>query len=266
MNGKLLVTIMSFVFTLMITGILNAFESDHQTVNKEKEQTHAMPHWGYVGSEGPDNWGKLSPEFVTCEVGRNQSPVDIKDVIDANLPAIKFKYNMLSPADIVNNGHTVQVNLWSGGEITLDNELFTLKQFHFHTPSENTINGKHFPLEAHLVHLNEKNEIAVVAILFEPGEDDELLATLWKDIPLQAGDSHQLDAKALSAMEFEGELKNYYRFNGSLTTPPCSEGVRWIVMKATRHISKAQLSLFEKALIQPNNRPVQPLNARVVVD
>ena len=265
MNKKLLTTLMSSAFMLMTTNVLVASEPE-QAAAKETKQAHAAPHWGYAGAEGAANWGKLSPKFAACEAGRNQSPIDLKDVVDANLPVVKFNYNMLSPADIVNNGHTVQVNLWSGGEIILDGEAFTLKQFHFHTPSENTINGKHFPLEAHLVHLNEKNEIAVVAILFEPGKDDELLTALWKNIPLKAGDSHKLDATALKAMEFESELKSYYRFNGSLTTPPCTEGVRWIVMKATRHISKAQLSIFEKALTEPNNRPVQPLNARVVVD
>ncbi|MCK5918248.1 MAG: carbonic anhydrase family protein [Cocleimonas sp.] len=265
MNKQLLTILISSALIIMTTGALNASESD-QAVAKEAKKAHAAPHWGYAGAEGAANWGKLSPKFTACEAGRNQSPVDLKDVVDADLPVIKFKYNMLSPADIVNNGHTVQVNLWSGGEITLDGEQFTLKQFHFHTPSENTINGKHFPLEAHLVHLNKKNEIAVVAIMFEPGKDDELLTALWKDIPLNAGDSHKLDSKALRAMEFESELTSYYRFNGSLTTPPCTEGVRWIVMKATRHISKAQLSTFEKALTEPNNRPVQPLNARVVVD
>jgi carbonic anhydrase len=265
MNKKLLTTLMSSAFMLMTTSVLVASESE-QAEAKETKQAHTAPHWGYAGAEGAANWGKLSPKFAACEAGRNQSPIDLKDVVDADLPVVKFNYNMLSPADIVNNGHTVQVNLWSGGEIVLDGEAFTLKQFHFHTPSENTINGKHFPLEAHLVHLNEKNEIAVVAILFEPGKDDELLTALWKNIPLKAGDSHKLDATALRTMEFESELKSYYRFNGSLTTPPCTEGVRWIVMKATRHISKAQLSVFEKALTEPNNRPVQPLNARVVVD
>ena len=233
----------------------------------EKKEAHTVPHWGYAAGAGaPENWGKLSPNFSACESGHNQSPIDIKKTVEANLPAIKFKYNMLSAADIINNGHTVQVNLWSGGEIILDGEQFTLKQFHFHTPSENTINGKNFPLEVHLVHLNKKNEIAVVAIMFEPGEDDELLTALWQHIPLKAGESHKLDAKALKAMEFESELTSYYRFYGSLTTPPCTEGVRWIVMKNTRHVSQAQVLTFQKALTHSNNRPVQPLNARVIVE
>ena len=233
----------------------------------DKKEAHATTvHWGYEGAGAPENWGKLSPKFSICAAGRNQSPIDIKNTVDADLPPINFKYNMLSPADIINDGHTVQVNLWSGGEITLDGEQFTLKQFNFHTPSENTIDGKKFPLEMQLVHLNKKNEIAIVSILFEPGKDDDLLTTLWKNIPLKAGESHKLDAKALKTMEFESKLNSYYRFNGSLTTPPCTEGVRWIVMKNTRHVSQAQVLAFQKALTHSNNRPVQAMNARVIVE
>jgi carbonic anhydrase len=232
----------------------------------EKKETHTALHWSYSGENGPSNWGKLSPNFTVCETGRNQSPIDVKGSINADLPPIKFKYTMMSPTDILNNGHTVQVDLWSGGEIIVDGLTFTLKQFHFHTPSENTIKGKRFPFEMHLVHLNDKNEIAVVAIMFEVGKEDALLAELWKSMPLNAGDKHKLEARALRGMEFESGLTNYYRFNGSLTTPPCSEGVRWIVMKATRQLSQAQLLSFKNVLSGANNRPVQALNARVVVE
>lgn len=231
-----------------------------------KQNVHAAPHWGYKGVGGPENWGMLSPEFSTCSTGQNQSPIDIKGGVDADLKAIKFKYNMLTPSEIVNNGHTVQVNMWSGGQITLDGEVFKLKQFHFHTPSENTIDGKSFPLEVHFVHLNANGKLAVVAMMFEPGKDDELLTTLWKNMPLKAGESKKLGAKDLASMEFEGEVKNYYRFNGSLTTPPCSEGVRWIVMKAPRYVSQAQVMKFQETISHSNNRPVQPINARLVVE
>ncbi len=277
MKKKLLTTLVSSLLLLSTTSLLastpdEAAAKEVKTpatatkAHEEKKEANAAPHWGYTGAEGPENWGKLSPKFTICETGRNQSPVDLKNIVDANLPPIKFNYNMLSAADIINNGHTVQVNLWSGGEIRVDGEKYTLKQFHFHTPSENTINGKNFPLEMHLVHLNKKNEIAVVAIMFEPGKDDELLTALWKNIPLKAGDSHKLGTKALKGMEFESDLTSYYRFNGSLTTPPCSEGVKWIVMKNTRHVSKEQVLTFQKALKHANNRPVQPLNARIIVE
>lgn len=258
MGKKLLVGLVSSVFLLTTSNLLAS--APEQAAEK------ATAHWGYEGAEGAEHWGKLSADFATCETGHNQSPINIEGAVDANLASIKFKYNMLSAGDIINNGHTVQVNMWSGGEITLDSEKFVLKQFHFHTPSENTISGKSFPLEAHFVHLNKDNQIAVVAVMFEPGEDDELIAALWKKIPLKAGDSHKLDPKALKSLEFEADVKSYYRFNGSLTTPPCSEGVRWIVMKARRHVSQAQVLKFQEALPSANNRPVQVLNARVIVE
>lgn len=232
----------------------------------EKKETDTL-HWSYSGEDGPSHWGRLSPNFTVCETGRNQSPIDVKGSVNADLLPVNFKYTMMSPTDILNNGHTVQVNLWSGGEITVDGKTFTLKQFHFHTPSENTIDGKSFPFEMHLVHLSDNNEIAVVAIMFEMGKEDALLAELWKSMPLNAGDKHKLEARALRGMEFESVLIDYYRFNGSLTTPPCSEGVRWIVMKTTRHLSQPQLLNFQNVLSgAANNRPVQALNARVIVE
>lgn len=266
MKNKRQTLFTSSLFALMVTSTLMASEVEQPVSKIEQQTAHSVPHWGYRGAGAPENWAKLSPKFAACEAGHNQSPIDVKDPVDAELAPIPFNYYMLSPVDIVNNGHTVQVNLWSGGEITLDGKVFTLKQFHFHTPSENTINGRQFPFEMHLVHVNKKNEIAVVAIMFELGRDDELLTALWKNIPLKAGEHHKLNIKALKNMEFINKLTRYYRFNGSLTTPPCTEGVRWIVMKDKRHISKEQLSAFQKALAHPNNRPVQPLNARVIVE
>jgi len=237
-------------------------------IDTEAKQAETSPHWAYSGNEAPENWGYLSEKYTLCKAGKNQSPVDInKEILrDAKLPAIPFDYNMLTPGTIVNNGHTVQVNMWSGGEITLDGTKFTLKEFHFHTPSENKINGKSFPLEVDFVHFSEDKQIAIVAILFAPGADDKTLINLWKKLPMNKGEEVKLDSHSLKPLEMERKLSNYYRFNGSLTTPPCTEGVRWIVMKRPFHVSKKQVEKLQKALKQPNNRPVQPINARVVVE
>lgn len=264
---KLILTIGLLSLTIS-TSVSAETLTDNKTAT-ENDSTHAKdaPHWTYTGSEGPEFWGDLSENFTTCKIGSNQSPIDIKgSLLDANLPPIPFKYSMLTPSTIVNNGHTVQVNMWSGGEITVDGIKFKLKQFHFHTPSENKINGQNFPLEAHFVHLSDKNEIAVVAIVFAPGTDDPTLKNLWTNLPMNAGDSVKLDSNSLKPLEFDDKLVNYYRFNGSLTTPPCTEGVRWIVMKQPFHVSKAQVEKLQKALKQANNRPVQPLNARVIIE
>ena len=244
------------IATILLINSANVFAEEGHSKKVE---------WGYSGNTGPEHWGDLSAEFATCKTGKNQSPINISnDVIEVNLPEIDFKYSMLTPDKIVNTGHSIQVDMWSGGEITIDGKVFELKQFNFHTPSEITMGGKPAPLEADFVHLNEAGEIVVVAMLFEPGIEDRTLAALVKSMPIAIGQENRLDSKALEHMDSEFKTNNYFRFNGSLTTPPCTEGVRWIVMKSPMTISKTQLEAFQKALKHPNARPVQPLNARIV--
>ena len=267
MKKKPLVLTSLTIFAFL--GLNPVFAETAKSNDTDKAHAKKSVHWGYSGKQGPEFWGDLSASYSSCKTGNNQSPVDIdmkNSVLDANLPAIPFDYNIITPSTIVNNGHTVQVNMWSGGEIIVDNIKFTLKQFHFHTPSENTVNGQHFPLEAHFVHLSDKNEIAVVAVFFSPGPDDPTLASLWKKLPMNKGDKEKLASNALKTLQMEKKISSYYRFNGSLTTPPCTEGVRWIVMKRPFHVSRAQVEKLQKALKHPNNRPTQPLNARVIVE
>lgn len=220
--------------------------------------------WSYSGDTGPSHWGDLAPEFSTCKQGKNQSPVDIKTSIPAKLDPMKMDYSLLIAEEIINNGHNIQVNIRSGGTIELDDKKFTLKQFHFHTPSENMVNSKSYPLEVHFVHVSEDNELAVVALLYQPGMANTALAPLLKKIPMNTGESKRLGAKDVELFERNKSIKNYARYNGSLTTPPCTEGVRWIVMRAMPSISRKQLDVFQRALKNPNNRPVQALNARVI--
>ena len=262
----------SFLLSLSVISLFATQTTFSEAMSSEKhDKKHGDTHWGYTDTEGPEHWGDLSPKFKTCKSGDNQSPVDIPPqgnsaLVNAKLDPIPFNYNMLTPSTIVNNGHTVQVNMWSGGEITLDGTLFKLKQFHFHTPSENTVAGHSFPLEAHFVHQSDDGKLAVVAIMFVPGDDDPTIANLWEKLPMKAGEENKLNNYTLKPLQFDDKLKNYYRYNGSLTTPPCTEGVRWIVMKQPYHISKQQVEKLQKALKHPNNRPVQPLNARVIVE
>ena len=220
--------------------------------------------WSYKGAGGPSHWGDLSPEFSTCKLGKNQSPVNISKAVEARLPSIKFDYGMLVPEDIVNTGHSVQVNIRSGGVIKLDDKDFALKQFHFHSPSENMIDHKSYPLEAHFVHVSEDNEILVAALLYQPGAPNPALDVLIKNFPYNVGDSNRLGAKDVELFERSKVVKNYFRYSGSLTTPPCTEGVRWIITQTRPTMSRQQLMAFQKALKQPNSRPVQPLNARIM--
>ena len=225
--------------------------------------------WGYEGDTGPAKWGELSPEFSMCGQGKNQSPINIdpkKNVIDAKQPPIHFDYTMLIPERIHHNGHTVQVDMRSGGEITVDGKVFKLKQFHFHAPGEHTIAGTPFPMEMHFVHQADDGQLAVVAVPMMPGWPHPTVATLWRTLPQKKGDSFELPNNVLRSLEIDKNVTNYYRYNGSLTTPPCSEGVIWIVKRDRVTVSKPQVAALVKVLGHPNNRPLQPSNARLVIE
>jgi carbonic anhydrase len=223
----------------------------------------AQAHWAYEGEAGPENWGKLDPKYVMCGIGRNQSPIDLSRFVEAELPPLKMQYKT-SASEIVNNGHTLQVNYTPGSTLMVDGREFELKQFHFHAPSENTLNGKHFPLEGHLVHADKDGNLAVVAVMFSEGKENPLLAKLWQNIPAKKGEQNPLPA-GLNVKALLPTLHSHYAFNGSLTTPPCSEGVRWLVIKQPATASKAQVERFSGTIGEDNNRPVQPLNARAVL-
>ncbi len=220
-------------------------------------------HWGYSGEAGPENWSKIDPKFAMCALGRNQAPIDLGGFVEAELKPLTLAYKA-GAADIVNNGHTVQVNYAPGSALTVSGRTFELKQFHFHAPSENKVGGKQFPLEGHLVHADKDGNLAVVAVMFQEGAANALLGKLWEKMPAKAGEKADLPAD-LSAAQLLPAERDYYRFNGSLTTPPCSEGVWWLVMKKPVSVSKAQVGQFSKTVGFANNRPVQPVNARPVL-
>lgn len=221
------------------------------------------PHWGYAGAEGPEHWGSLDPHFSVCQTGKNQSPVDLTGFVEARLPRIGFHYSQTGDG-VINNGHTIQVNQASGSSITLDGRDYALKQYHFHAPSENRIRGEEFPLEAHLVHADADGNLAVIAVMFRQGNANQALAASWAVMPEQAKGEATLSTR-LSAEALLPKNRDYYRFNGSLTTPPCSEGVKWLVMKTPVTASAEQIDKFAKVMGHPNNRPVQPVNARLIL-
>jgi carbonic anhydrase len=220
-------------------------------------------HWSYTGEGGPENWAKLDAKFAMCGEGRNQSPIDLSNLIEADLKPLKFEYKT-GVAEIVNNGHAVQVNYATGSFVTVDGRTFELQQFHFHSPSENRIKGRQFPLEGHLVHADKDGNLAVIAVMFEEGAANPLLTNLWQMMPAKVGEKIALPAD-LSVAQMLPSDRDYYRYNGSLTTPPCTEGVWWLVLKRPATVSKEQVLQFSKALGFANNRPVQPVNARPVL-
>ncbi|MBD3823425.1 MAG: carbonic anhydrase family protein [Epsilonproteobacteria bacterium] len=224
-------------------------------------------HWGYTGHEGPEHWGDLAEAYSMCKMGKSQSPINITKEVSVStkdLDAIKFGYTTGS-VDVINNGHTIQVNIANGSSITVDGKTYALKQFHFHTPSENNIEGKSFPLEAHFVHAAEDGSLAVVGLMFEEGKENEVLKSVWEKMPHKADGKAPLALSAETLNKLLPTAKDYYLFNGSLTTPPCSEGVKWMVLKNYSHISKAQVEEFLHVMHHHNNRPIQPVNARKVI-
>jgi carbonic anhydrase len=218
--------------------------------------------WSYSGTRGPAHWGELSEEFEACSDGRNQSPIDIVNSIEANLGPIGLAYGGSTTA-VVNNGHTLQVDVGPGNGLEVEGEAFELIQLHLHSPSEHRIQGKSFPLEAHYVHRNDRDELAVLAVLFREGPEDSGLATIGANAPRQAGGSEPLDV-AVAELEIVPANRSYYRYSGSLTTPPCTEGVLWLVLVETTTLARAQVEGFVK-LIGEDARGVQPLNGRAIL-
>jgi carbonic anhydrase len=221
-------------------------------------------HWDYSGHAGPAHWGELDPAFGVCQSGTAQTPIDIVSRTKVALPPIEFHYRTGGQAEI-HNGHTIQVDYREGSSITLDGREYWLKQFHFHAPSENHIGGKEYPMEAHLVHADAEGHLAVIAVMFEEGAENLALANPWAAMPQRAGERVALRMPA-SAEALLPADHAYYRFEGSLTTPPCTEGVTWLVMKHPVTASHGQLTKFARAIGHPNNRPLQALNTRTVLE
>lgn len=224
--------------------------------------TGDAPRWGYTGDIGPEHWAELSPQYRAC-AGKNQAPINLTGFTEADLQPIRFDYRA-GGNEILNNGHTVQVQYAADSSIAVDGRTFALKQFHFHAPSENHINGRSFPMEAHLVHADKDGHLAVIAVMFTHGEANKGLAEAWAKMPQHAGDKHALPSP-VAAADILPANRDHYRFNGSLTTPPCTEGVRWLVMKEPVPASAEQIERFARVMHHPNNRPIQATNARAVL-
>ena len=224
---------------------------------------HGKAHWGYHGEIGPKHWGDLSPDYILARTGKQQSPIDIPNVRKAKGLPFKTSYKTTG-LSLVNNGHAIQVNCDEGSTLQVGNVTYDLKQFHFHSPSENTVNGKHFDMECHLVHLNAKGEIAVIGVLFKKGAENGFLAKFWGRMPGEAGSEVKDEKVQLNIVDLLPKDQSCYAFMGSLTTPPCTEGVKWYLLSTPVEMSAGQLTAFQK-LYKDNYRPVQPLNERRII-
>ena len=203
----------------------------------------------------------MKPEFSTCSSGKRQSPIDIRDGISVQLDPVQFDYKP-SNFRVIDNGHTVQVNLSPGNSIEVMGRRFELLQFHFHRPSEERINGRQFDMVAHLVHRDLEGKLAVVAVLLDRGSVQPIVQTVWNNLPLEKGEEQP--AKAM--IDLNGLLpaeRGYFTYMGSLTTPPCSEGVLWMVMQTPVSISPEQIGIFAR-LYPMNARPTQSASGRLI--
>jgi len=220
--------------------------------------------WGYTSDVGPDRWAELAPENKLCAVGTRQSPIDIRDGIAVDLEKIAFDYKP-SGFSVLDNGHTVQVDVAPGNSLTVMGRRYELQQFHFHRPSEERVNGRQFDMSAHLVHKDAQGRVAIVAVLLERGADDKqqpLLQTVWANLPLEKGEAVQAQTQ-LDLTQLLPENRGYYTYMGSITTPPCSEGVLWMVLRQPVPLTAQQISVFAR-LYPMNARPLQAGSGRLI--
>ncbi|MGI4721315.1 MAG: carbonic anhydrase [Janthinobacterium lividum] len=225
--------------------------------NKPKNGTH----WSYEGEYGPANWSNINSNWAKCGAGKRQSPIDLRDGIKVELEQIAFDYHPSSFSEI-DNGHTIQVNVGGGNFLTVGNMSYELQQFHFHRPSEERINGKGTEMVIHFVHRSVEGKLLVLAVLLERGKANPLIQTIWNNLPLEK----QMTVSpsiVLDPNEGLPEKRDYFTYMGSLTEPPCTEDVLWIVMKQPMQASPAQMALFSR-LYPLNARPVQPSNGRMI--
>ncbi len=218
-------------------------------------------HWDYSGERGPAQWAALSPEFAAC-AGSFQSPIDIVDPTEAELGPVTVAHEG-STSRIQNNGHTLQVDVGPGNALTIGERTYDLVQLHFHSPSEHRIAGRSFPMEAHFVHQHPHGELAVLAVLFDEGPYNTRLNALGRVAPQEIGESTPVELP-VADLGIMPESRAYYRYVGSLTTPPCTEGILWIVLEAKGSISAEQVARFID-LIGKDNRPLQRLNGRLIL-
>ena len=218
--------------------------------------------WGYTGTTGPEHWGTIKPEYATCKSGRNQSPVDLTSAVAAELSPLTLDYQETA-LDLINNGHTLQVNHTNGSRLTMGGRTYELVQFHFHSPSEHVIDGDSHAMEAHLVHQSADGQLAVLGILLDVGEENKFLRDLW-DVEATHGMRTTVEHVRINVSDLLPEDRAYFKYSGSLTTPPCTEGVHWVVFRQPSHVSVEQVAHFRE-VFELSSRPVQPIHSRSVM-
>ncbi len=239
-------------------------ESRFSKPSSAKEHDKHGAAWGYTGAKGPEYWGSLSEEFKLCKTGTSQSPIDFQQTFPAGKTGIGFEYQV-AELEIENNGHTIKVSYPDGNHLRVAGQTYNLRQFHYHSPSEHTEDGQFHPMEIHFVHQNAKGALAVIGVFVDQGPENLALREIWEHLPKRANQQETIVKEIINARDLIPLDSGFYRYMGSLTTPPCSEGVNWFVMKKPITASKEQLDKF-RSIMEGNNRPTQPVNQRLIVD
>ena len=262
---------MSKVRLLSIVLLATATLTGFVLAQQSKAPAAEAPHWDYGAEHGPASWSKLDPTWATCSAGKSQSPIDIpskaqpmpaEQAAKAGGAAVTVGHGA-HIADVLNNGHTIQVNYAGADTLVVGGTSYALAQYHFHGPSEHTIDGKHFPMEMHLVHKSADSKLAVVGVLIQEGSANAAFEPVWAKLPKSKGEDRALGELTVDVDQLLPKAREAYWYDGSLTTPPCSEGVKWFVMRAPIQLSAAQIQAF-LGIVHGNNRPTQPLNGRSV--
>ncbi len=244
-----MMTRLLLVILLLIGGMGDAWAADES----------APSHWGYEGEEGAAHWGMRSSAYMACEAGSHQSPIDIsmpRHTQQQERLVFQYQSGLVRALD---NGHTIQVNVPTGNEVHLNGRIYYLSQFHFHDPSEHHVDGRTYPMEIHLVHRDQTGHVVVIGLLVETGSSNQSLVELWAMLPIKAGElgsEHQFNPQDIIPSN-----SHHFSYHGSLTTPPCTEGVQWIVVRDPILMSAQQIAQFA-SIIGKNARPVQPLHGR----
>ncbi len=225
--------------------------------------------WTYQGPRGAEHWSDLDPAYAACNTGKAQSPIDIRNPVKAELPALRFDYDSGPLQYLINNGYTIRVNYHdapgSGNFLFVGGVRYHLTQFHFHRPSEEYIRGKPYPMVAHLMHESSDGKIAGVAVLLELGKPNPTVQQIWDHMPEVKGGEEAIPGVPVNPAGLLPRNNAYYMYTGSITAPPCTEGVTWIVLKTPVEVSAEQIGAFSR-LYPHDVRPLQPINGRVVLE
>ena len=223
--------------------------------------------WTYEGATGAEHWSELDPDWAACNAGKEQSPIDIRSAKKVELPSIRFEYKSGPLKYLINNGYTIRVNYHdapgSGNFMIVGDKRYQLTQFHFHRPSEEYIHGKPYDMVAHFMHQSSDGRVVGVAVLLKVGSSNATIQQLWEHMPMTKGDEQEIAGVEVNPAGLLPHDTAYYTYMGSVTAPPCTEGVTWFVLKAPIEVSMKEINAFAK-LYPHDVRPIQPLNGRVV--